>query len=248
MQHPNEMPDFHRIRALRDEFARFLLSYKFGSDEMLTKINILKEAFELNNDYSPIEHVSFRMKSPDSILEKARRRGIELSLSSIRKNILDIAGIRITCSFNSDVYRLRDILIRQEDVTLLETKDYISQPKPNGYKSLHLLVSIPVFTMDQVEQVPVELQIRTIAMDFWASLEHKIYYKYEGAIPKNLLVELRDAADVANRLDRTMERLHEEVTNLPRAQKVQAAAPLTEMSGELLENLARAAKDPGATP
>ncbi|MUK03073.1 GTP pyrophosphokinase family protein [Vibrio cholerae] len=230
MQHPTEMPDFQKMRALRDEFARFLLSYKFGSDEMLTKINILKEAFEFNNDYSPIEHVSFRIKSPDSILEKARRRGIELSLASIRENILDIAGIRITCSFMSDAYRLRDMLVRQDDVTLLQTKDYISQPKANGYKSLHLLLSIPVFTLDRVEQVPVELQIRTIAMDFWASLEHKIYYKFEGTVPENLLAELRDAADVADRLDRKMERLHEEVTNQQRTQELHKDGLNTESS------------------
>lgn len=244
----NEMPDFREMRALRDEFARFLLSYKFGSDEMLTKINILKEAFELTNDYSPIEHVSFRLKSADSIFEKARRQGIEFSLASIRENILDIAGIRITCSFISDAYRLRDMLVRQEDVTVLETKDYIREPKANGYKSLHLLLSVPVFTLDRVEQVPVELQIRTIAMDFWASLEHKIYYKYEGAVPENLVTELRDAADVANRLDRKMERLHEEVSDLQRNEKAHGSRPDTELSEELLENFAQAMKNAGTTP
>jgi putative GTP pyrophosphokinase len=248
MQHPTEMPDFDRMRALHDEFAQFLLSYKFGSDEVLTKINILKEAFEFTNDYSPIEHVSSRIKSPDSILEKARRRGIELSLASIRENILDIAGIRITCSFMSDAYRLRDMLVRQEDVTLLQTKDYISRPKPNGYKSLHLLLSIPVFTLDRVEQVPVELQIRTIAMDFWASLEHKIYYKYEGAVPQNLMAELRDAADVADHLDRKMERLHEEVADLQRAQKTHDVSSDTELSDKLLESFPRGMKDSGTTP
>jgi putative GTP pyrophosphokinase len=208
------------------------------------KINILKEAFELNNDYSPIEHVSSRLKSPDSIFEKARRRGIEFLLDSIRENILDIAGIRITCSFISDAYRLRDILVRQEDVTVLGTKDYISEPKRNGYKSLHLLLSIPVFTLDRVEQIPVELQIRTIAMDFWASLEHKIYYKYEGVVPENLLAELKDAADVADRLDRKMERLHEEVTHLQRAQGPYEVSSNSGLSEELLHNFARAIKDP----
>ncbi|WP_104118403.1 GTP pyrophosphokinase family protein [Arthrobacter sp. B1805] len=244
----NELPDFREMRALRDEFARFLLSYKFGSDEMLTKINILKEAFELTHDYSPIEHVSFRLKSADSIFEKARRRGIELSLVSIRKNILDIAGIRITCSFISDAYRLRDMLVRQEDVTVLETKDYIRNPKSNGYKSLHILLSVPVFTLDRVDQVPVELQIRTIAMDFWASLEHKIYYKYEGAVPERLIAELKDAADVADRLDRKMERLHEEVTDLQRTEKAHERRSNPQLSEELLEDFARAMRNPEPRP
>jgi putative GTP pyrophosphokinase len=243
-----EMPAFSEMRALRDEFARFLLSYKFGSDEMLTKINILKEAYELHHDYSPIEHVSSRLKSADSIFEKAQRRGIDFSLASIRENILDIAGIRITCSFISDTYRLRDMLVQQDDVTVLETKDYIHRPKANGYKSLHLILSVPVFTLDGVEQVPVELQIRTIAMDFWASLEHKIYYKYEGAVPERLLSELRDAADVADRLDRKMEGLHDEVTNLQLTQKAHGSRPSTELSEEFLKNFARARKTSETAP
>ncbi len=243
-----DAPSFSEMRALRSEFARFLQSYKFGSDEMLTKINILKEAFELHNDYSPIEHVSSRMKSADSILEKALRRGIEFSLASIRENIFDIAGIRITCSFISDTYRLRDLLVHQEDVAVLEIKDYIRQPKANGYKSLHLILSVPVFNLGGVEQVPVELQIRTIAMDFWASLEHKIYYKYEGAVPERLLAELREAADVADRLDRKMEGLHDEVTNLQLTQKTHRSGPNTDLSEEFLKNFARVRTRFGTAP
>lgn len=202
------------LRELKTELTRFMMSYKFATDEMMTKVNILKEEFSSIHDYSPIEHVSSRLKSPEGILKKAMRRGYPLALDDIRANIQDIAGIRITCSFISDTYRIRDMLTSQEDVTVLEVKDYIAVPKPNGYKSLHLIVAIPVFMSDRVQPVTVEIQIRTIAMDFWASLEHKIFYKYDGAVPNVLVDELRQAADVANRLDVKMERLHDQVLSL----------------------------------
>ncbi|TFC51789.1 GTP pyrophosphokinase family protein [Cryobacterium sp. TMT1-21] len=201
-------------RQLKIELARFMLSYKFATDEMMTKINILKEEFASIHDYSPIEHVNSRLKSPEGILNKANRKGCPLSLPDIRAQIQDIAGIRITCSFISDIYRIRDMLTRQQDVTVLEVKDYVASPKGNGYKSLHLIVAIPVFMSDRVEPVTVEIQIRTVAMDFWASLEHKIYYKYRGAVPVDLVFDLKQAADVANRLDVKMERLHDQVLAL----------------------------------
>lgn len=202
------------MRELRTDLTRFMMSYKFATDEMMTKINILKEEFSSIHDYSPIEHVRSRLKSPEGILKKARRTGCPLALDEIRDRIQDIAGIRITCSFISDTYRVKDMLTSQQDVTLLEVKDYIAAPKPNGYKSLHLLVAVPVFMSDRVQPVTVEIQIRTIAMDFWASLEHKIYYKYEGGVPAELLEDLKQAADVASRLDVKMERLHEQVLAL----------------------------------
>lgn len=199
------------LKKVRDDLARFLMVYKFGLDEIMTKITILKEEFEYIHDYSPIEHVRSRLKSPESILAKAQRKGAPPTLEGIRKAVPDIAGVRVTCSFISDTYRVADLLGSQADVTTLEVEDYIANPKPNGYKSLHLLVQIPVFMSDRVEQVPVEVQIRTIAMDFWASLEHKIYYKYDRVVPPALLDELKEAAEVASRLDVKMEQLHEEV-------------------------------------
>jgi putative GTP pyrophosphokinase len=205
------------LRQLRDEFTRFMLSYKFGIDEVLTKINILREEFNHGQEYNPIEHVNSRLKSPESILEKATRKNVPLSVEEIRANILDIAGVRITCSFLSDTYRIRDMLTRQGDLTVLVEHDYVASPKPNGYKSLHLIVEVPVFMSDRVQPVSVEIQIRTIAMDFWASLEHKIYYKYEGDVPLALVAELTEAADAANRLDVKMERLHDEVVRLGEA-------------------------------
>ncbi|MCU1424406.1 MAG: pyrophosphokinae [Microbacteriaceae bacterium] len=202
---------------MRDDFTRFMLSYKFGIDEVLTKINILREEFNHSQDYNPIEHVNSRLKSPESILEKATRKEVGLSVDEMRANIQDIAGVRITCSFLSDTYRIRDMLTRQGDLTVLVERDYVASPKPNGYKSLHLIVEVPVFMSDRVQPVSVEIQIRTIAMDFWASLEHKIYYKYEGAVPAVLVEELTAAANAANRLDVKMERLHDEVVRLGEA-------------------------------
>ena len=198
------------LRAMRDEFQRFLLEYQFGLREVETKIGILRDEFQLMHDYNPIEHVSSRVKSPDSLMEKITRRGIDQDLAAIREHITDIAGIRVTCSFVKDAYRLFDLLTQQDDVTVLLVKDYIATPKPNGYKSLHAIVEIPVFLSTGKVNVPVEIQFRTIAMDFWASLEHKIFYKYDRNVPDELLAELKDAADTAAALDARMERLHHE--------------------------------------
>lgn len=211
-------PDNADVRAeraqLRTDLARFMMSYRFGISELMTKINILKDEFTHIHQYSPIEHVTSRLKSPESILRKAQRIDSSLALDDLRKNILDIAGVRITCSFISDTYKVADMLTGQADVTVIDVKNYIANPKPNGYKSLHLIIEIPVFMSDRVQPVCIELQIRTIAMDFWASLEHKIYYKYHREIPSALLDELTDAADVANRLDLKMERLHDEIAKI----------------------------------
>ena len=161
--------------------------------------------------YNPIEHVSSRVKSPDSLVEKVRRKGVEPDFASVRAGITDIAGIRITCSFTADAYRLFDLLTQQDDITVRAVKDYIAHPKPNGYKSLHAIVEVPVFLSTGRVDVPVEVQFRTIAMDFWASLEHKIYYKYDRQVPADLLADLTQAAEAAAELDARMERLHREV-------------------------------------
>ena len=199
---------------LRTEFSRFMMLYQFGISELMTKVNILKDEFTHINQYSPIEHVTSRVKSPDSILRKAQRLNVPLTIDDISKNIFDIAGVRITCSFISDTYRIAEMLTSQTDLRVIEREDYIADPKPNGYKSLHLIVEVPVFMSDRVRHVPIELQIRTIAMDFWASLEHKIFYKYRGQIPDTLLAELTEAAESANKLDEKMESLHDEVVEL----------------------------------
>lgn len=191
-----------------------MMAYKFALDAFDTKLEILKEEFQFLHDYNPIEHTKSRLKSPESIMRKMYKKGFGISLPSIKDNIRDIAGMRITCSFINDIYRISDMLQSQSDLTLLEVKDYIRNPKPNGYRSLHLLIEIPVYMSDRQEQVCVEVQIRTIAMDFWASLEHKIFYKYNQAVPTRLLQELKTAADSATALDLQMERLHKEITEI----------------------------------
>ncbi|MEE2056797.1 GTP pyrophosphokinase [Rhodococcus artemisiae] len=199
------------LQDLKSELTRFLMVYKFGIDEMMTKINILRDEFTYARDYNPIEHVKSRLKSPESIIAKARRKGAPQTLEGVREHVRDIAGIRITCSFTSDVYRIMDMITRQGDVGVVEIEDYIARPKPNGYRSVHVIVEIPVFMSDRMESVYVELQIRTVAMDFWASLEHKIYYKHDRAVPDALREELRVAAETARDLDVKMEALHDRV-------------------------------------
>lgn len=209
-----QMPDSERvasIRRMRDDLARFMMEYEFAVDEILTKVTILRREFLHLHKYNPIEHVNSRVKNPGSILEKASLRGCEPTLAAIREEITDIAGIRIICSFIADTYRILEALVSQDDIQVLEIKDYIKNPKANGYKSLHAIVEIPVFLSTGAVPVIVEIQIRTIAMDFWASLEHKIFYKYKGTVPDHLASDLSDAAEVAEQLDRRMEQLHTEV-------------------------------------
>ncbi len=196
------------------ELTRFLMVYKFAIDEVTTKINILREEFAYLHDYNPIEHVVARLKSPESIVDKARRRGCDLTFDSVRAEIRDIAGVRVTCSFVADVYTIFEMFSGQADVSLVEVEDYIATPKPNGYQSLHAIVQVPVFLSGGAEDVFVEMQFRTVAMDFWATLEHKIYYKYDRAVPAALLDELKEAAETAARLDERMQRLHREVRSL----------------------------------
>ena len=196
------------------EFRRLMMNYKFGIDEVMTKITVLRDEFRHVHDDNPIEHLGSRLKSLESIVAKARRKGIPLTPEGVRENMFDVAGVRVTCAFVSDIYRVRDLLVGQRDLTVLEERDYIAHPKGNGYKSLHLIVKVPVFLSDRVEDVVVEIQLRTIAMDFWASLEHKIYYKYQRDVPQHLTDALKLAADVAATLDTTMERIHDEVRRL----------------------------------
>lgn len=199
------------LKALGERMQRFLLEYRFAMQEVETKLSILREEFVHTHEYNPIEHVSSRVKSVDSLVKKLERRGIGSDFEIIRENIHDIAGVRVTCSFRRDVYRLFDLLTQQDDITVLEVEDFIAEPKANGYQSLHTIISVPVFLSTGRVDVPVEVQFRTIAMDFWASLEHKIYYKYARQVPGTLVKDLKAAADAAAALDARMERLHVQV-------------------------------------
>jgi len=210
----NQTLPIEQFKRFKNEITRFMMMYKFALDAFETKIEILKEEFQFLHDYNPIEHTKTRLKTPESILNKLFRKECEISFSSIRNNIKDIAGLRITCSFVSDIYRISDMLKGQSDLKIVEMKDYILNPKPNGYRSLHLIVEVPVYMSDRQENVCVEVQIRTIAMDFWASLEHKIFYKYNQSVPPRLLQELKQAADSSAALDQQMERLHKEISEI----------------------------------
>lgn len=202
------------LKSFQTELTRFFLAYKFALQEVETKINILQEEFKLIHEYNPIEHISTRVKSPKSILTKMLKKELPPTMEDVRENIRDIAGARITCSFVEDIYKVSAMLQAQHDIEVVEVKDYIASPKDNGYQSLHLIIKIPIFMSDHMEKVYTEIQIRTIAMDFWASLEHKIYYKYNKDIPEHLSQELQETAIIAAQLDRKMERLHKEVSIL----------------------------------
>jgi putative GTP pyrophosphokinase len=200
------------------EFGRsdteFALPYQIAISTLTTKVRILKQELARRDGYCPIGAVSSRVKTHDSIVAKAQRICCPLTADDIRTNILDIAGICITCGRVSDTYRIAARLSDLPDVTVTEVEDYIAMPKANGYKSLHMIIEIPVRLSNRVQQVPVEVQIRTIAQDLWASCEHTISYKYPRAIPGRLVDTLTQAADAANRLDMKMERLHTEVARL----------------------------------
>ncbi|MDQ6421526.1 GTP pyrophosphokinase family protein [Paenibacillus sp. LHD-117] len=218
-----------QFKKLKTEVTRFMMMYQFALNELETKIEIVKEEFQFLHDYNPIEHTKSRVKSLESIMNKISRKGITFSLEDIKREIKDIAGLRITCSFISDIYQIRDMLQNQFDLHILEVKDYIEQPKPNGYRSLHLLAEVPVNMSDGRESVCVEIQIRTIAMDFWASLEHKIFYKYNQSVPARLIQELKEASDSANRLDQQMERLHREISVIKESQGGDDSEELTRL-------------------
>lgn len=177
--------------------------------EVETKFRVLNEQFSLEYDRNPIESIKSRTKSPESLAKKVRDRGIPPTVEAIEANINDLAGIRVICAFPEDIYMLADCLLKQDDITLIEEKDYIKNPKPNGYRSLHLIVSVPIFLKDEKRDMKVEVQFRTIAMDFWASLEHKIRYKknLSEETQKQLAEELLYCAEQSADLDMRMQHI-----------------------------------------
>lgn len=202
------LPALTSVREAGHQFSRLMLQYEFAIKEVLTKVEILQAEFTHEYKYNPIEHISSRVKTQESLMRKMLRKGHPLSPEIIEDNIFDVAGVRVTCSFIKDTYRVMQALTQQDDIEVLSIKDYIKNPKPNGYKSLHLIIRIPVFLSTGPKKVPVEIQIRTIAMDFWAALEHKIFYKYDRDVPQHLLEDLTETALIADMLDRRMQRLH----------------------------------------
>ena len=195
-------------------YESFMTNYQCAVMTVETKFNILNQRFSLQYDRNPIETIKTRVKAPDSIIRKMLRKGISHSLEDIAANMLDIAGVRVICSFERDVYLMADHLLDQDDVTLLNRKDYIANPKENGYRSLHLIVSVPIYTEEGKKDIPVEVQLRTIAMDFWASLEHKIQYKKD--IPEELREELalclKGCAEKSHQLDIEFQNVYEKMS------------------------------------
>jgi len=192
-----------------DSWKTIMFLYNAALKEVGTKLEILNDEFHHVHQYNPIEHIKTRIKTPESIVKKLKRNGYDVSIENMVKYINDIAGVRLICSFTSDIYRLAEMIGNQSDLKVLAIKDYIKNPKDSGYKSFHMLVSVPIFLSDSVVETKVEIQIRTIAMDFWASLEHKIYYKFEGNAPEYISQDLKECADMVAALDERMLSLNE---------------------------------------
>ncbi|XME02480.1 GTP pyrophosphokinase family protein [Lachnospiraceae bacterium C1.1] len=194
-----------------DSWKTIILLYNSALKEINTKLEILNDEFQHVHRYNPIEHIKSRIKSPESIVKKLRHRGYESTIENMVKYVNDIAGIRVICSFTSDIYNIAEMLANQNDINILSIKDYIRNPKESGYKSYHMIVTVPIFLSDGCVDTKVEIQIRTVAMDFWASLEHKINYKFEGEAPEHIKRELFECAEMVSDLDAKMMSLNDEL-------------------------------------
>ncbi len=197
-----------------DSWKEVILIYNSALKEIGTKLEILNDEFQHVHRYNPIEHIKSRIKTSESIVKKLKKHGYESTIENMVKYVNDIAGIRVICSFTSDIYRIAEMISNQSDIKIISIKDYIKHPKESGYKSYHMLVSVPIFLSDRNVNANVEIQIRTVAMDFWASLEHKIHYKFEGNAPEHIKTELVECARMVSDLDARMLSLNEEVQAL----------------------------------
>ena len=195
-----------------DSYSRAMLMYESAIKRMEIKIDILNSEFKQVHKYNPIEYVKSRLKSPESIAKKLAKNNHEVTLANMMEYCNDIAGLRIVCSFTSDIYMIAQMIGAQTDITVISIKDYIANPKPSGYKSYHMIVTIPVYFSDRVVATKIEIQIRTIGMDFWASLEHKIYYKFEGHAPEYISRDLRECSEIVSMMDMKMLQLNEAIT------------------------------------
>lgn len=195
------------VLEMMSAFSTLMMQYRCAIREIETKLNVLNEEFSLRHERNPFESIKSRVKEPASILEKMNRKGYALTVENIENKLNDVAGIRVICSFVEDIYYLADMLSAQDDLEVLKVKDYIKNPKENGYRSLHLIVQIPIFLSDQKKYMRVEVQFRTIAMDFWASLDHKLKYKKNVKYPEVIAGELRKCADVISGVDMRMQEI-----------------------------------------
>lgn len=197
-----------------DNWKEVTLIYNSALKQISTKLEILNDEFQHVHSYNPIEHIKSRMKTSESIVKKLKRYGYESTIQNMVDYINDIAGIRVICSFVSDIYRIADMISNQSDIKVISVKDYLKNPKASGYRSYHMLVTVPVYLSDRIVDTKVEIQIRTVAMDFWASLEHKIHYKFEGNAPEYIKEELIECAEMVTALDEKMLSLNEEVLSI----------------------------------
>ena len=211
-----------------DSWETMMLLYKSALMEVGTKLEILNEEFKHIHQYNPIEHIKQRIKSPESIVKKLKKRGLDSTIENMREFINDIAGIRVICSFTSDIYRIAEMIRNQNDIKVISVKDYIISPKESGYKSFHMIVSVPIYLSDSVVDTKVEIQIRTVAMDFWASLEHKVNYKLDQDDSdeeiKNIRRRLYDCAQMVSVLDDEMLALNEKMQDLIEKQEKERPA------------------------
>ena len=202
-----EAEEIAKVFSRTKEFADVMTLYKCAIMEIETKLKVLNEEFSLQYDRNPFESIESRLKSPASIVEKMLSRGLEINVENMEGELFDIAGIRVVCSFREDIYRLADLLVQQDDVLLLARNDYIKNPKSNGYRSFHMIVDIPIFLSQGKRHMKVEVQFRTISMDFWASVDHKLKYKKELKSPEEVGARLKKCADTLSQLDEEMEEI-----------------------------------------
>lgn len=205
------------IREYTMPYRELMAYYRCAIMEAETKFKVLSEELSLEYDRNPIETVKTRLKSAESIVDKLMTKGLPLTVENIENHIFDVAGVRVICGFPSDIYAISEAFLNQDDITLIARKDYIQNPKPNGYRSLHLIVEIPIFLHDQKRSMKVEVQFRTISMDWWASLEHKICYKKNVEVERETALELFQCAEVAAALDQRMEQIQKKVAKKSRA-------------------------------
>lgn len=197
-----------------ESWTEVILIYNSALKQIGTKLEILNDEFQHVHRYNPIEHIKSRIKSSESIVKKLRKNGYESTIENMVEYVNDIAGIRVICSFSSDIYRIAEMISNQNDIKVLAIKDYIKSPKPSGYKSYHMLVTVPIYLSDRIVHAKVEIQIRTVAMDFWASLEHKINYKFEGNVPQYIKEELVECAKLISDVDGRMLNLNEQIRDV----------------------------------
>lgn len=188
--------------------------YTCAMREVIAKLENLNQEFEMVKSHNPIQHIKQRIKHPESIRKKMIRNNLPLEYDAMRQEIMDIAGIRVICSYVDDIYAIADMLIQQDDVTLIKTKDYIANPKPSGYRSLHIIVKVPIFLSNEKQMIPVEIQMRTIAMDFWACLEHQLRYKTSSGISVPIRNQLRNIAERTFDADMEMQQIYQQISSL----------------------------------